>query len=236
MSNSFFSFKEFTIHQDRCAMKVGTDGVLLGAWAGVGNPIRILDVGTGTGLVALMMAQRYPKSRIVALEIDHDAASQAKENVQGSSFHTRVSVLEQDFLSYQDREGFDLIVSNPPYFKDSLGAPAAQRLLARQGQGLDFGCLLERGKDLLLPSGCLALVAPSDQMDAILSRAQTLGYGLRRRLLVRPTRTKSIKRVLLEFVLKACEDFQDEEIILSAPDGSRTTPFQLLTNDFYLNT
>ena len=113
MANPFFQFKQFTVWHDKCAMKVGTDGVLLGAWASVQGAHRILDIGTGTGLVALMLAQRsLPDANIVALEIDEAAAGQAKENVARSSWKDRIEVVKQDFLFYQSPDKFDVIVSN----------------------------------------------------------------------------------------------------------------------------
>lgn len=235
MSNSYFRFRRFTINQDRCAMKVGTDGVLLGAWALGKNPGRILDVGTGTGLVALMMAQRFPASEVLALEIDHDAALQAAENAADSDFDSRVKVREQDYLDYEDETGFDLIVSNPPYFKDSLEAPERSRFLARQGEGLGFASLLERSRSLLRPAGFLALIAPYDQMEPILSRAFLLGYGLSRRLIVRSTPRKDPARVLLEFSREGGTLLEDELLTLHDEDGTRSMQFDTLTKDFYLN-
>ena len=124
MSNPYFQFKQFTVWHDKCAMKVGTDGVLLGAWTSVQGAHSILDVGTGTGLVALMLAQRsLPNTNIVALEIDEAAARQAKENIVRSPWKKQIEVVQADFRKYQSPEKFDVIVSNPPYFVDSLGCP-----------------------------------------------------------------------------------------------------------------
>ena len=145
MSNSYFSFKQFTVHQERCAMKVGTDGTLLGAWARGGA--HILDIGTGTGLIALMMAQRFPEASVDAIDIDADACEQARQNVAASPFAARIQVHEsslQNYKLYCPSEDsslsspltplssyYDSIVSNPPYFEQSLKAPDAQRSMAR---------------------------------------------------------------------------------------------------------
>ena len=115
MPNQYFQFKQFTIEQSDCAMKVGTDGVLLGAWAPVDNARRILDVGTGTGLIALQLAQRQPLAMIDAIEIDAQAASQAQRNVQASPWADRVKIICQDFKCYSSSQPYHLIVSNPPY-------------------------------------------------------------------------------------------------------------------------
>ena len=143
MSNPYFQFKQFTVWHDKCAMKVGTDGVLLGAWASVQNAHKILDVGTGTGLVALMLAQRsLPDADIIALEIDEAAAGQARENVTRSPWKERVEVVQTDFRDYQSSDKFDVIVSNPPYFVDSLECPDQQRNAARHnGSSLPSYCV-----------------------------------------------------------------------------------------------
>ena len=128
MSNPFFQFKQFTIRHDKCAMKVGTDGVLLGAWAGTESCSRILDVGTGTGLIALMLAQRS-KAVVDAIDIDADACLQAQENAESSLFAGRINVFHSDLVDFAQASThlYDLIVSNPPYFVDSLKCPNLQR-------------------------------------------------------------------------------------------------------------
>ena len=139
MANDYFRFKHFTVWQQHCAMKVGTDGVLLGAWADGGQ--RILDIGTGTGLIALMMAQRFPAAEVTAVEIDEQAAMQACENVAASPFADRVNVIHDDILRYADAcaEGcFDAIVCNPPFFVNSLKNPDSKRALARHNDNLSF--------------------------------------------------------------------------------------------------
>ena len=132
MANGYFQFKQFTVRQQHCAMKVGTDGTLLGAWAKASaGPCRVLDVGTGTGLIALMMAQRYPEALAVAIDIDEKAVFQAQENVTASPFADRIQVLEADVQTFADSEKFDSIVCNPPFFEDSLVCPDPQRTEAR---------------------------------------------------------------------------------------------------------
>lgn len=130
MPNPYFSFKQFTVYHDRCAMKVGTDGVLLGAWADVVSARNILDIGTGTGLISLMMAQRC-NARIRAVDIDADAVEQARGNVAASPWQDRIEVELQDICHFTSETLFDVIVSNPPYFTDSLKCPGKQRNIAR---------------------------------------------------------------------------------------------------------
>ena len=131
-----FAFKKFVIHQDHCAMKVGTDGVLLGSWANGGK--RILDIGTGTGLIALMMAQRYTDAIIDAVEIDHDAALQAYENVSNTEFANRIKIVETAIQHHSTQDKYNAIVSNPPFFIDSLLNPNAQRSTARHACTLKY--------------------------------------------------------------------------------------------------
>ena len=142
-----FKFKHFEIHQDRCAMKVGTDGVLLGAWALGGK--RILDIGSGTGLISLMMAQRYPEAQVVGIDLDAEACAEARENVAASPFADRVNIVDCRLQDYESLEKFDAIVSNPPFFLNSLKNPDSKRSMARHADSLPFRELF-RGVKLLL--------------------------------------------------------------------------------------
>jgi len=162
MSNDYFQFRQFIVHQQRCAMKVGTDGTLLGAWAWApSGRCRILDIGTGTGLIALMMAQRFPESSVLGIDIDPEAVAQATENVQLSPFSERINILQKDLMKFVDTDGFDAIVSNPPYFVDSLECPDDQRTMARHTVSLTYEGLIRQAYRLLKDDGCLSLVIPS---------------------------------------------------------------------------
>lgn len=181
-------------------MKVGTDGMLLGAWASTYGAQRALDIGTGTGLVALMLAQRSPTLRLDALEIDADAASQATENVATSPFSERVDVLPQAVQDFSPLSRYDLIVSNPPYFEAGTGRlpkdPA--RLKARHQHHLSISTLLAHTADWLTPTGRAAFVFPFAQQAQWLRQAQRVGLFPQRTLTVRPMPYKAPNRLLLE--------------------------------------
>lgn len=172
-----FRFKQFQIHHDRCAMKVGTDGVLLGATASAESPKTILDIGTGTGLVALMLAQRFPEARIEAVEIDQSAFLQATENVTESPWAERIGLWHkpfQDFAQECNRK-FDLIASNPPFFPNHLLSPDPQRNLALHHGSLDFEALASGVAKLLAHPGAFWLVLPPAQMSDMQDRLRNKG-------------------------------------------------------------
>ncbi len=234
MSNPYFRFKQFTVWHDRCAMKVGTDGVLLGAWAPVEGVTTLLDVGTGSGLVALMLAQRAVHARIVAVEIDPGAAGQAMENAVQSPWKDRIDVRCVDFNCFQTEMRFDLIVSNPPYFTQSLNCPDARRAMARHADNLSCDGLLERSVALLSPSGKIALVLPAEIAGEVHGKAVFLGLRLMRRTFVRTVPHALPKRVLLLFGKEAGIRMEDE-LVIASPGHAYTPQFVGLVKDFYLH-
>ena len=175
MGNSVFIFKEFAVKQDACAMKVGTDGVLLGAWARGGS--RVLDIGTGTGLIALMMAQRFPEAEIEAIDIAEAACLQAKENVANSVFARRVRVVRAALQQYVGPKSFDCIVSNPPFFVDSLHNPDALRSMARHTSTLSYRELFAGVGRLLVPEGRFSAIIPADCRSRFMAEAIFLFDG-----------------------------------------------------------
>ena len=223
MANDYFQFRQFTIHQAMCAMKVGTDGTLLGAWARGGR--RILDVGTGTGLIALMMAQRFPDASIVGVDIDEGAVQQARSNVENTSFADRVSIKHCDFALMQGT--FDAIVCNPPFFVDSLPSPDHQRTLARHSASLPFSTLIKHVYELLDDSGEFSLVIPAESRSELESEAYLNGFSKCRECGVRTKSTKPVRRYLLAFRKHPCKLERSEGII-----GSEW--YRLLTQNFYL--
>lgn len=233
MPNPFFTFKQFTVYHDRCAMKVGTDGVLLGAWSDLSRTRHLLDIGTGTGLIALMAAQRCPQARITAVDIDPEAVNQARENVIASPWSHRVGVLLQDVCTYMPDRLFDTIVSNPPFFVDSLKCPDNQRTTARHTDTLDAGRLLEKVAELLTPEGRFSIILPSGQTEGLLRTAASQGLF--------PSRLTSVitrpglppKRSLVEFQ-KTVQDCQTDELVIELERHVYSEDYIALTKEFYL--
>ena len=235
MSNPYFRFKQFTVRHDRCAMKVGTDGCLLGAWADVSGARRIADVGTGSGLVALMLAQRNTDARIDALDIDRDASLQAAENVSASPFAARIRVLRTDFRTYAATAppAYDRIVSNPPYFDESLKCPDAGRRMARHNDTLPMGELLSVAAALLADDGRVALVLPYAQREGVLRLAEARALHLVRETHVVPVEGASPKRWLAELARRPSPCVPDV-LTLETPDHRRTAAYAELMRAFYL--
>ncbi|MGN0035710.1 MAG: tRNA1(Val) (adenine(37)-N6)-methyltransferase [Bacteroidaceae bacterium] len=233
MANPYFQFKQFTVWHDRCAMKVGTDGALLGAWADVSGARRILDVGTGTGLVALMLAQRCPEALLTAVEIDADAAAQAAENVFRSPWPERIRVVCADFASFDAADRFDLIVSNPPYFVGSLPSPDQRRSCARHASALTYADLLVRAASLLAPGGRLALVLPLDVWPQVERIARFCRLHAHRLVRVRTTWKAAPKRVLVSLGWEEAACAESVLVVESAP-RVYSPEFAALLKDFYL--
>ena len=218
-----FRFKHFTVEQDLCAMKVGTDGVLLGAWAHGGE--QVLDVGTGTGLIALMMVQRYPEARVTALDIDEGAVRQATINVEQAEAKDRIRVVQQ---RVQEHEGqYDAIVSNPPFFIDSLNAPDVQRNTARHAETLTYAELMEAAWRLLKDDGELSVVVPFDYRQRMEDEATFRGFFPSRVCAVKTVERKPAKRYLLAFRKHPCQCVKETMTI-----GDEQ--YRQLTGDFYL--
>lgn len=234
MPNPYFSFKQFTVYHDRCAMKVGTDGVLLGAWADVSAAHRILDIGTGTGLIALMMAQRNPDARIIGIDIDREAVEQARENMADSPWKDRVEAALQDVCTYHPPMLFDAIVSNPPYFVNALKCPDNQRNTARHTDCLDFENLVGSASRLLSPEGIFSVIIPTDGMDAFLAIALRHGLHLSRRTWVHTKPDADPKRVLLAFSRSAERDCTETHLVIELSRHVYSAEYTELTRDFYL--
>jgi len=174
-----FRFKRFDVDQEGCAMKINTDGVLLGATATINRPARILDIGTGTGVIALMLAQRYPSARITAIEIDPEAANTADKNFKASPFSANLNCQAVGLQHFETRQQFDLIVSNPPYFLHSLTSKDDRKRLARHTEVSFFDTLLMKAISWLSPAGSLQLVLPTSLADYVAEEAFAR-YGMTR--------------------------------------------------------
>jgi len=235
MGNSSFSFMHFTIQQDRCAMKVGTDGVLLGAWADLEGVKKVLDIGTGTGLVALMIAQRAPEAQVLAIEIDFRAAEQAKDNFKSSKFRERLQVEHLRLQEFQYDGHFDLIICNPPFFPGGTPSPNQQRNMARQDESLDLVTLIQACSPWLAHHSRIALVIPADREMELKSLILEHDMHIRRLCRVRPNPLKEQKRILAE-ILKGPQRgvIRTTTLIIEDEERHRYTPeFKKLTADFY---
>ena len=233
MSNDIFRFKQFTIRHDRCAMKVGTDGVLLGAWGSVGGK-RILDIGTGTGLIALMAAQRNPQAKVLGIDIDEEAVRQARENIAESPFSSRVGCILQDILTFEPEEPFDAILCNPPFFTEDTLPDDKSRALARNNKSLPFPQLIKKVASLLADEGTFSVIVPFDLQKEIVSLCLNENLHLIRRCIVRTKANKPPRRTLLAFVKGQGARGMEQEICLLAEDGTRSEAYKALTEDFYL--
>ena len=232
MANDYFQFRQFTVFQNRCAMKVGTDGTLLGAWARGGQSV--LDIGTGTGLIALMMAQRFPEAQVTGIDIDPEAVAQARENVAASPF-SNVEIEENDVKTFFPSHFslFTSIVCNPPYFVDSLESPDSQRTLARHAASLSYRDLMAAVARLLADDGEFSVVIPFDCKSRLESEAALAGFFKSRECAVRTTPKKQPRRYLMAFRRHPSELELTEGVIETAPN-ERSPWYQELTKDFYL--
>ncbi|MCQ2341993.1 MAG: methyltransferase [Paludibacteraceae bacterium] len=256
MSTPNFRFKQFTVWHDRCAMKVGTDGVLLGAWCTpilqlADSPIlrfTILDVGTGSGLIALMLAQRCPNAHIDAIDIDKDAVEQAKDNFAQSPWTNRLAAHLSSLQSWQpdlpiprltdSPLKYDLVVSNPPYFVDSLKNPDKGRELARHTDTLSYEELICHAARLLKEQGNLALVLPAIAEEEIIRLASDYGLFPTRltRVFSKPGRPLPI-RILIEFVKSSSKSeggTEEHSLYIESAHSPRSEEYAEMTKDFYL--
>lgn len=232
-----FRFKQFAIRQDRAAMKVGTDGVLLGAWAPVDrDPHSILDIGTGTGLIALMLAQRSSARQIDALEIDGNSFEEAVENFEESPWNDRLYCFHaslDDFMEDLEDETYDLIVSNPPFYSENVTSGNVARDNARQNQSLPFSDLVEAAAILLSADGIFCVVIPFRDEEQFVDLARQEGLFPAKITRVKGTPESEVKRSLLAFSRTATQA-QAEELAIETSRHAYTAGYIALTRDFYL--
>lgn len=245
MSSDNFRFKQFTVWHDKCAMKVGTDGVLLGSWCHVDHALKVLDVGTGSGLIALMLAQRNNDCSVTAIDIDEMAVLQAVENFEISPFADRIRGIHSSLGQYVegrrdegDCGSFDLIVSNPPYYTDDVLSPDARRCTARHTSSLPFDLLIRDCTRLLSADGVLAVIVPYDTASHIIGIGAEHGLQLLRRCDVRNSERKGWKRSMLELGRKgACHraDTCYEQLTIHDASGEWSDSYRMLTAEFYID-
>jgi tRNA1Val (adenine37-N6)-methyltransferase len=236
MPNDFFAFKQFVIKQSKCAMKVNTDGVLLGAWVVPNGSKNILEIGTGTGVIALMLAQKS-SAKITAIDIDKESSEQAKLNVEESIFNN-VEVLHTSFqaLTQNTQDKFDLIVTNPPYFIGSLKSNNETRTNARHTATLPFEDIITGVKKLLNEKGKFCLILPTNEAAIFREMAQNKGLYLSKLLRVRTRSDRDTeKRHLMQFEFKETEFSESTLIIESDRNMNYSDEYKELTKDYYLN-
>lgn len=235
MPNDFFRFKQFTVWQDRCALKVGTDGVLLGAWTRYAGARRILDIGTGTGVLALIAAQRNQEALINAVELDPASARQARDNVTKSAWAQRIEVYEADIRHWTAEERHDLILCNPPFYKDHPASGNHRAASARHEGSLDLEALVlaiaEQGTDQVRAS----LIMPLHRLQEVQHVASAKGFVLSRQCTVRHVAHKPAKRVLLELSRQGRDHTHVEELAVQDEQGSFTSAYRALLQDLELD-
>lgn len=233
-----FDFKQFSIQQDKCAMKVGTDGVLLGAWTPLhNNPYSVLDIGAGTGLISLMIAQRSHAEQIDAVEIDENAYEECVENFENSPWNDRLfcyhASLNEFTEEMQDEVDYDLIVSNPPFYSENYKSEITTRDLARFQDAMPFEELIKSTCHLLSDIGVFATIIPYKEEKAFLNIAgenQLFPFKITR---MKGTATSEIKRSLIAFS-KSKQNLLEDELIIEITRHNYTPEYTELTKDFYL--
>jgi tRNA1Val (adenine37-N6)-methyltransferase len=232
-----FKFKQFSVEQDRCAMKIGTDGVLLGAWTPIeNNPFSILDIGTGTGIIALMLAQRSAAQQIDALDIDEDAYEQATDNFENSPWNDRLFCFHagvDEFIEEPENE-YDVIVSNPPFYSEDYKTDNEKRDLARFQFAMPFEDLIEAADLLLSENGIFAVIIPFKEEDNFIALAKEFELFPIKITRVKGTPTTEIKRSLLAFKRYELSTLMADELIIETSRHSYTLEYIELTKEFYL--
>lgn len=224
-----FRFKQFAVTDRRCGMKVGTDGVLLGAWCGCPDATgsTVLDVGAGCGLIALIMAQRFPDAAITGVEIDNGAVEDFRDNLANSPWESRIMIRHQDFLGIEGQ--WDVIVSNPPYFTNGATAPDSRRALARHAEGLSPVSLIDFAAGHLTTDGTVSLILPVEEADALIGHAAFMRLHLSRRADVGTSPRRGVTRCMLEFSKQNPPEVEHTEIFVNS------ARYKELTKDFYLH-
>ncbi len=233
-----FTFKQFEIDDSHCGMKVGTDGVLLGAWVECSTAASIIDAGCGSGIISLMMAQRNHCAKIIGVDIDMEACGDAKTNVGKSPWSDRVEISCGDVLS-MNRDTLPsplLIISNPPFFNETLRSPDADRSLARHGEGFEVNSLIELADRLIsTPEDTLAFIAPASRIDEIEFQLSLHRLDVRRRALVFSREGRKAMRMMFQAGRGIKEHMSDIPVIIRDFNNNLTDQYRKLTSDFYLD-
>ena len=246
MPNNYFQFKQFTIHQDKCAMKVCTDACLFGALVANCNPdsyrestANCLDIGTGTGLLSLILAQKNNEAKIDAVEIDVLAAEQAKENVAASPWADRIRIFNEDILDFDPgpqnsvSKQYDCIISNPPFFEDDLQSPDDSKNKAKHNTSLSLIQLLQVTDKHLSANGYFSVLLPYHRVEYFITEATKAGFHLNKQILAKQTMKHKFFRGILFFSRKE-KEFEKSEIIIKDTNHNYTSDFIALLKDYYL--
>ncbi|WP_250255602.1 methyltransferase [Chryseobacterium sp. Marseille-Q3244] len=225
-----FTFKQFEIQQSKEVFRVGTDGVLLGALADVKSAFRVLEIGTGTGLISLMLAQRNPRADFLGLDINGEAVALTKLNFENSPFHARLKNIHQDFKTFETEEQFDLIVSNPPYFEES---GSDKDKIARQTVELNFRQLIAQSAPILCEYGLLSVIIPIEAGEVFTSIAEENNLFLSRRVNIKGIENSKAKRLVLEFSSKE-KNFLESEFIIEKSPRKYSDQYLELTKEFHV--
>lgn len=231
---SVFKFKQFQVDQRDCAMKINTDGVLLGAIAKFDQPTRILDIGSGTGVIALMLAQRFTEAAVDAVEIDQSAYLRSKENFESSLFSKRMNAFHGSFEEHDPLDEYDLIVSNPPFYTNSLHNPDEKKKLARHTDHDFFLRLLAYSFSHLSPRGNIQLILPTELASEVSGLAIEMGFFLKGKLAVRSfEETESIRQVITLSKVEGT-DLPSADLVIYKTKGEYTDDYKTLLSPFFL--
>ena len=225
-----FRFQQFSIQQSKDVFRVGTDGVLLGAMCNVKNAKKILEIGTGTGLISLMLAQRNVSAKILAIDINENAVKLASENFRNSIFNENLKVELKDFKNFETNENFDLVVCNPPFFQENASAKA---VLARQQVELNFRNLVEKSTEIITKKGILSIILPSEAATDVKSLAEEFNLYLVREINIYGIEGGNLKRNILEFSL-AQKPLEISDFVIEKSPREYSDQYLELTKDFHV--
>ncbi len=232
VESHYFQFQQFTVRHDKCAMKVGTDAVLLGAWAHIDKCQSILDIGCGSGVISLMVAQRNVGAHVTGVEIDKSASQQAMDNVRESVFANRITIHHADIRTYSGQ--YDCIVCNPPFFNEATVSPSTSRAKARSTVTLTCEQLWAAVADLSVAGAFFNVILPFARLQDFNMQAVAYGFSVYRTCIVHTTKENPPKRVMITYYKGVIGRGEESRLVLQDANGERTNEYKELTKEFYL--